>query len=338
MGDATKYIYGAGSTTEWEDKVKAAANALALAEDQLAELYTLVGETPGANPSAFDTRVFFTTAGTSTAYTITSATPYESQPEGLRFRVKLHTACGDDPTLKVDSLSALPLEYRDGLTPKSGELSGYIEVWCDGTAFVVMAPTKETGLASVQVFTSSGTWTKPAGIRKVRVQLSGGGGGGAAGDATNGSGSGGAAGGYSEKLIDVSAISSESVTVGAGGAGATSTGGNGSAGGSSSFGGHLSATGGSGGNGTTTAGVAGGSGSGGDVNIDGGSSSGAFREGGTAGGSSFLGGAGGGGNADSNDGFDGAANSGSGGGGGAKVDTADGGNGADGIVIVWEYK
>jgi len=34
------------------------------------------------------------------------------------------------------------------------------------------------GLQSVQVFTSSGTWTKPSGIAKIVVRLVGGGGGG----------------------------------------------------------------------------------------------------------------------------------------------------------------
>ncbi len=47
------------------------------------------------------------------------------------------------------------------------------------------------GLQSMQVFTSSGTWTKPAGISKVKVTVVGGGGGGGGGKnagATGGSG------------------------------------------------------------------------------------------------------------------------------------------------------
>ena len=55
----------------------------------------------------------------------------------------------------------------------------------------------ETGVVSCQTFTASGTWTKPAGIRYIRVQLVGGGGGG------GGHGESGGAGGYSEKIIDV---------------------------------------------------------------------------------------------------------------------------------------
>lgn len=83
------------------------------------------------------------------------------------------------------------------------------------------------GLQSVQVFTSSGTWTRPAGITKVRVYVTGGGGGG--GDEQTYHGGGGAT---AIKLIDVSSISSSTVTVGAGGTGTNNTG---NAGGASSW-------------------------------------------------------------------------------------------------------
>ena len=74
------------------------------------------------------------------------------------------------------------------------------------------------GLNSVQIFTSSGTWTKPAGITKVIVEVQGGGSSGADGNAGTRYGCGGA-GGYVKKLIDVSSISSATVTIGSGGAG-----------------------------------------------------------------------------------------------------------------------
>ncbi len=83
------------------------------------------------------------------------------------------------------------------------------------------------GIKSVQVFTSSGTWTRPSNITKVMVYVTGGGGGGglyATGlDAST-----------SIKLIDVSGISTATITVGTGGAGAA-YGTTGSAGGSSSW-------------------------------------------------------------------------------------------------------
>ena len=115
------------------------------------------------------------------------------------------------------------------------------------------------GLQSVQVFTSSGTWTKPAGISSVRVQLVGSGCGG-----FNWNKSGGA-GGYSEKFIDVSSIASETVTVGAGAA-------SGVAGNTSSFGSHCSGAGGGippGSAGSRTLGGLGGTATGGDINIQG---------------------------------------------------------------------
>ncbi len=115
------------------------------------------------------------------------------------------------------------------------------------------------GLKSVQTFTSSGTWTKPAGVNKVIVELVGGGGAGGFG-ASGGAG----AGGYSKKFISSGLGSTETVTIGAGGL-ATGAG-NGNNGGSTSFGSHLSATGGQGGGGS---GFEGGIGSNGNINLRG---------------------------------------------------------------------
>lgn len=201
-------------------------------------------------------------------------------------------------------------------------------------------------LNSMQVFTSSGTWTKPSGRTKIRVQLVGGGGSGGGGNGRPAAGGG--AGGYSEEIIDVSAVSSVSVTVGAGGAQVTSVETDGNNGGSSSFGAYLSATGGggglwnSGGAAGTSKGGSGGAGSGGDINITGGSgtshsSQGTINVGGNGGASYF----GGGGRAGSKDfaALPGQAY-GSGGGGGGCGGTAAaryGEAGKAGIVIVYEY-
>ena len=132
----------------------------------------------------------------------------------------------------------------------------------------------------IEVFTSSGTYTKPANLKYAVFHVQGGGGGGGGAGTTGASqgscGAGGGGGGYSRKVVLASAIgATETVTVGAGGAGAAAIGGTGSTGGTSSLGAHCSATGGGGGgpvnavtNGVGSAG-AGGAGSSGDLNLTG---------------------------------------------------------------------
>ena len=130
------------------------------------------------------------------------------------------------------------------------------------------------GLKSAQTFTSTGTWTKPAGVTKVIVEVQGGGGSG--GKRNGGYVGAGAAGGYSKKLIDVSSISSATVTVGTGGTAVTATNVSGNSGGSSSWSdgtNTITCGGGSGGDGSTTYYcTVGGTATGGDINIPGGDS------------------------------------------------------------------
>jgi hypothetical protein len=99
-----------------------------------------------------------------------------------------------------------------------------------------------------QIFTSSGTWTRPTSCKKIFVRLVGGGG--------NGNSFYGASGGYSQEFIDVTSISTVTVTIGAGAALGSSNGG------TTSFGAYLSAT---GGTGQSASGL----GSGGDLNLRG---------------------------------------------------------------------
>lgn len=121
-----------------------------------------------------------------------------------------------------------------------------------------------------QIFTSTGTFTVPAGVTAVKVTVIGGGGGG--GSVSGGNqylgGGGGGGGGVAVKFITgLTPGSTITATVGGGGGASAS-------GGTSSFGAYCSATGGGGGSSTSThtgdiAAGSGGSGSSGDFNYNG---------------------------------------------------------------------
>jgi hypothetical protein len=123
------------------------------------------------------------------------------------------------------------------------------------------------------LLTTTGSFTVPVGVTKLKVTVIGGGGGGASGVANSGSG-GGAGGGAAIGVLTVTPNQVIAYTIGAAGIGGVG-GGNGGNGGTTTFS-TISATGGTGGTiypgGTnpSVVGVSGGVGSGGDINLRGG--------------------------------------------------------------------
>lgn len=203
---------------------------------------------------------------------------------------------------------------------------------------------------TMQVFTASGTWTKPTGLVKAIVEVIGGGGAGGGVSANSyRAGAGGGAGGYSRKVIAAGSLgATETVTIGAGGTGDNDGGGNG---GNTTFGAHCTGAGGTGGAGDSTgaaSGGAGGAGSNGNINITGGTGGDGSTNAtnitiGGRGGSPALYGDGGAQKISTTTGGSAGGNGVGYGGGGSGAENANsssartGGNGAGGLCIVTEF-
>ena len=209
----------------------------------------------------------------------------------------------------------------------SGSAGTLMSVDCTNLGYSTSGP------ISVNVYTSSTTWSKPAGCTRVRVLCVGAGAGG------SGHGEAGGAGGFSELYLDVTGISSVGITIGGGGGGVNyhNVGGGGN---TSSFGPYCSATGGEGAR--NIGGHSGGrpgAGSGGQINLYGGGGCGHSYHGCGSGGASYFGGPSIGchHNAPHTYDYETWATPGVGGS-GAPNTHGRGANGRDGMIVVWNLR
>jgi hypothetical protein len=257
------------------------------------------------------------------------------------------SAVGSDEKVKVSANDTTPAYLIDKLAAGAG--MAVVETNDGANETLVFRAAR---LDAIRIYTNDDTWNKPADLDFVIALAigAGGAGGGTAATAAGqqAAGAGGGGGGFSlKKIVAASLGSSETVTIGQGGAGVSGS--DGSAGGTTSFGAHCSATGGGGGEAGPASGTGyfrlggvGGLGNGGDLNVAGGDGGNSGVNNGARmqfgfGGSSHLGG--GSRSALSGTGRPGLC-PGTGGSGAAQLASAaavNGGDGADGIVIVWEY-
>lgn len=299
--------------------------------------------------------------GAANAYVVTCpANITATLAAGLRVQFKATNANTGASTLNVNATGVKNILNIDGSTLSSGQipLNGIVDVIYDGTQYLLLATPPNGQFRSMQVYTATGanTWTKPAGLKRIKVTVVGGGGGGGGSIATGAAewsvGAGGGGGGCSIKVIEAASLgATETATVGAKGTG--TNGGAGTGGGTSSFGTHCSATGGNGGGAATnasqtgSAGAMGGIGSSGTINFAGGAGTAATATNGAGnginmsgtGGGSFFGGGGRG--IAQGTGAGTAAQNYGGGGGGALASPGQaaqtGGDGTAGIIIVEEF-
>lgn len=239
--------------------------------------------------------------GAANAYVITPSPAITAYTAGQIFSFKATNANTTTSTLNVNGLGVKTINKLGGATALvSGDIAAgmIVVVEYDGTNFVMLNPVANVQpVIDIQTFTSNGTWTKPAGAKKVLIQGwgAGGAGGGAASSGLDGGGGGGGA--YKESWLDASGLTSTvAVSIGTGGTGVSN--GNGNIGGNTTFASYYTVYGGGGGG--VYAAAPGAGGGGGGQTSAGTSASGATAGiggspiGGAAKASSVFGGAGGG--------------------------------------------
>jgi len=219
------------------------------------------------------------------------------------------------------------------IIPKQGGNAGRL-LQTDGTSMAWVDQAGVSGIRSMQVWTSNGTWNRPNDCTSIMVTVVGAGGGG------SGYCESGGAGGMAQRVIDVSNVTSVSVTVGnpGGGNNYAGCGGNGN---TSSFGSYCSGAGGGGSNCIQQhEGGLGGEGIGGTLNVygGGGNAHGSHHSyGNHAGGASYYGGSQPSSHSNSNYSHRHEGHSAWGAGGNGSQHSNRGASGRQGVVVVHEF-
>ena len=189
----------------------------------------------GSNLTALDATTLTGNLPAIDGSNLTGVAPTKAVVEALGIDVPATNLTGTVPTASLGS----------GTADSSVHLRGD-GAWASAAA----------GFNSVQVFTSSGTWTRPSGVTKVNIFVVGGGAGGG-GAHTAYAGAGGGGGGTCIKYaLDVSSISSATVTIGAAGSAGGAPGAGGAGGASWWSGGGIAYTGNGGSGGGSSHGTA----------------------------------------------------------------------------------
>lgn len=105
---------------------------------------------------------FGTTAGSSTAYTITLS-PAPTLVTGMKFSFIAHVASGANPTLNANGLGAKPIRKPNGLAAKL-TLNGVYTVVYDGTAFILQGEGGEYGTATAADVLEGTTFGTESGV------------------------------------------------------------------------------------------------------------------------------------------------------------------------------
>lgn len=190
-----------------------------------------------------------------------------------------YTASGNPPAATKGLSASMRAEF---VLIQTGLASAQTDITTNNAAQTVAVNARLRGLAAV--FTSSGTWTCPAGVTLAKITVTGSGASGGTSSTT--ASVAGAAGGTSIKWATVTPGAAYTVTIGAGGvasgAGSNSTGASGNASSIVGTGVNVAGNGGAGNAG------AGGTGSGGDLTIKGGDSVAAVGSSPMSGAASFI--------------------------------------------------